>query len=111
MLSDALRQPRTELGTNWRRLPVDRQALREVAHLRKGETYADHAHGFAIGTTTVYRYLRERHRRPRRAGTHSGPGDRHRGPQGVRDTRRNPAAHRPGRDGRRPRPPVLLREA
>jgi hypothetical protein len=30
-----------------------------LAHLRKGETYADLAHGFAIGTTTVYRYLRE----------------------------------------------------
>jgi hypothetical protein len=30
-----------------------------VAHLRKGETYADLAVGFGIGTTTVYRYLRE----------------------------------------------------
>ena len=30
-----------------------------MAHLRKGETYADLACGFAIGTTTVYRYLRE----------------------------------------------------
>jgi hypothetical protein len=30
-----------------------------VAYLRKGETYADLAGGFAVGTTTVYRYLRE----------------------------------------------------
>src|SRR3712207_3110820 len=59
MLADALRQRRTELGTKWRRLPAGRQALLVVAHLRKGETYADLARGFAIGTTTVYRYLRE----------------------------------------------------
>jgi hypothetical protein len=59
MLADALRQRRTVLGTKWRRLPAGRQALLVVAHLRKGETYADLAHGFAIGTTTVYRYLRE----------------------------------------------------
>jgi len=30
-----------------------------VAHLRKGETYTDLACGFAIGTSTVYHYLRE----------------------------------------------------
>ena len=30
-----------------------------MAHLRKGETYADLACGFGIGTSTVYRYLRE----------------------------------------------------
>jgi hypothetical protein len=30
-----------------------------LAHLRKGETYADLAAGFAIGTTTVFRYIRE----------------------------------------------------
>jgi hypothetical protein len=30
-----------------------------VAYLRKGETYADVATGFGIGTTTVFRYLRE----------------------------------------------------
>ncbi len=59
MLADALRQRRTVLGTKWRRLPVGRQALLVVAHLRKGETYADLARGFGVGTTTVYRYLRE----------------------------------------------------
>lgn len=30
-----------------------------VAHLRKGETYADLACGFRIGTSTVYGYIRE----------------------------------------------------
>ena len=30
-----------------------------VAYLRKGETYADLAYGFEIGTSTVYRYIRE----------------------------------------------------
>lgn len=59
MLADALRRRRTTLGTKWRRLTAGRQALLVAAHLRKGETYADLAHGFAIGTTTVYRYLSE----------------------------------------------------
>jgi DDE superfamily endonuclease len=48
----------TVLGTH-RRLDAGQQALLTVAHLRKGETYADLACGFRIGTSTVYRYLRE----------------------------------------------------
>ena len=59
MLADLLRERRTTLGTRWRRLDAGRQALLVVAYLRKGETYADLAGGFAIGTTTVYRYVRE----------------------------------------------------
>jgi hypothetical protein len=59
MLADLLRQRRTQRGTRWRRLAAGRQALLVVAYLRKGETYADLACGFAIGTTTVYRYVRE----------------------------------------------------
>jgi hypothetical protein len=59
MLADALRQRRTTLGTRWRRLDAGAQALLVVAHLRKGETYADLARGFTIGTTTAYRYIRE----------------------------------------------------
>src|SRR3954447_12018800 len=58
-LSDALRQRRTQRGTRWRRLPAGQQALLVIAHLRKGETYADLATGFGIGTTTVFRYIRE----------------------------------------------------
>jgi len=59
MLGDLLRKNRTELKTRWRRLQPGRQALLVLAHLRKGETYADLARGFDVGTTTVYRYLRE----------------------------------------------------
>jgi hypothetical protein len=59
MLTDRLRQHRNAIGTRWRRLDPGRQALLVVAHLRKGETYADLACGFTIGTSTVYRYLRE----------------------------------------------------
>ncbi len=58
-LTDALRQRRSQLGTRWRRLSVGRQALLVLAHLRKGETYADLATGFGIGTTTAFRYIRE----------------------------------------------------
>ena len=59
MLADLLRQHRSQLRTRWRRLDAGRQALLVAAHLRKGETYADLACGFRIGTTTVYRYLCE----------------------------------------------------
>jgi hypothetical protein len=59
MLSDALRQRRTQRGTRWRRLHAGEQALLVVAHLRKGETYTDLALGFDIGTTTAFRYIRE----------------------------------------------------
>ena len=59
MLADLLRAHRTQLRTRWRRLDAGQQALLAVAHLRKGETYADLACGFRIGTSTVYRYLRE----------------------------------------------------
>jgi transposase len=58
-LSDALRHRRTQVGTRWRRLSVGEQSLLVVAHLRKGETYADLAAGFGVGTTTVFRYVTE----------------------------------------------------
>src|SRR3954451_7087271 len=58
-LTDALRRVRNQRGTRWRRLSAGQQALLVMAHLRKGETYADLAAGFAIGTTTVFRYIRE----------------------------------------------------
>jgi DDE superfamily endonuclease/Helix-turn-helix of DDE superfamily endonuclease len=59
VLADALRQRRTAMGSRWRRLPPGRQALLVLAHLRKGETYSALAGGFGIGTTTVFRYIRE----------------------------------------------------
>ena len=59
VLSDALRAHRNQRRTRWRKLPPGRQALLVIAHLREGETYADLACGFKIGTSTVYRYIRE----------------------------------------------------
>jgi hypothetical protein len=58
-LSAKLRQRRRELGTRWRRLSADRQALLTLAHLRNGHPYAQLAAGFGIGTTTAYRYVTE----------------------------------------------------
>ena len=59
VLADALRQHRTAMGSRWRRLSPGRQALLVLAHLRKGETYTALAGGFGVGTTTVFRYVRE----------------------------------------------------
>jgi hypothetical protein len=59
LLADLLRGRRTERGTRWHKLPARQQALLVVAHLRKNETYAELAYGFGIGTSTVYRYIRE----------------------------------------------------
>jgi hypothetical protein len=58
-VSDALRRTRNQRGTRCWRLTVGQQTLLVLAHLRKGETYADLAVGFEIGTTTVFRYIRE----------------------------------------------------
>jgi hypothetical protein len=59
MLADALRRHRNQRATRWRKLTAGRQALLVIAYLRKGETYAELACGFTIGTSTVYRYVRE----------------------------------------------------
>ncbi|ANY10513.1 transposase family protein [Pseudonocardia sp. HH130630-07] len=58
-LSDALRQRRSIMGSRWRRLSAGEQALLVLAHLNKGESYPALAGGFGVGTTTVYRYVRE----------------------------------------------------
>ncbi|GAB3474295.1 hypothetical protein GCM10027521_02490 [Amycolatopsis cihanbeyliensis] len=59
VLADMLRGHRAERGTRRRKLPAGRQALLVVAHLRKNDTYAELACGFGVGTSTVYRYIRE----------------------------------------------------
>jgi hypothetical protein len=59
MLADTLRRHRNQRATRWRKLSAGRQALLVIAYLRKGETYAELACGFTIGTSTVYRYVRE----------------------------------------------------
>lgn len=58
-LSDALRRRRSIMGSRWPRLSAGEQALLVLAHLNKGESYPALAGGFGVGTTTVYRYVRE----------------------------------------------------
>lgn len=58
-LTTRLRARQREIGTRWRRLPVGRQVLLVLAHLRCGDTYARLAAGFGIGVATAYRYIRE----------------------------------------------------
>ncbi|MFE0774222.1 transposase family protein [Streptomyces sp. NPDC058861] len=58
-LAGRLTARRRDIATRWRRLPVARQALLVLAHLRCGDTYAQLAAGFGIGIATVYRYIRE----------------------------------------------------
>src|SRR5690348_14936634 len=97
VLADALRRHRTAMGSRWRRLPPGRQALLVLAHLRKGETYTALAGGFGVGTTTVFRYVREGIDVLR-------PSAGHRPPQGVRHPRRHPAVDRSCWHGLRLRP-------
>ncbi|GAA2795258.1 hypothetical protein FHR33_009040 [Nonomuraea dietziae] len=58
-LAGLIRTQRAERGCRWRRLDPAQQALLVLAHLRNGDTYARLAAGFAIGTTTAWRYVRE----------------------------------------------------
>jgi Helix-turn-helix of DDE superfamily endonuclease len=54
-----IRRHRISIGSRWRRLNPGQQALLVLAHLRKGETFADLAAGFAVGVTTAWRYVQE----------------------------------------------------
>lgn len=56
---ELIRARRAEHRSRWRRLNPGQQALLVLAHLRNGDTYARLAAGFAIGTTTAWRYMRE----------------------------------------------------
>ena len=57
-VSGIIRRHRTSIGSCWRKLNPG-QALLVLAHLRKGETFAELAAGFAVGTTTAWRYVDE----------------------------------------------------
>ena len=59
LLTTALRGRRARIGTRWRKLAAERQALLVLAWLRKNETYTALAGGFGIGVATVSRYVRE----------------------------------------------------
>ncbi|MDX2565192.1 transposase family protein, partial [Streptomyces sp. TX20-6-3] len=58
-LTRQLRRHRRPIGSRWRRLSAGRRALRTLAHLRVGHTYARLAAGFKVGTTTAYRHVTE----------------------------------------------------
>src|SRR5512142_1680485 len=54
-----IRRHRAQIGSPWRKLNPAQQALLVLAYLRKGETYAELAAGFGIGTATAWRYVTE----------------------------------------------------
>src|ERR1700751_1770564 len=54
-----IRRHRKSIGSRWRNLNPGKQALLVLAYLRKGETFAELAAGFAVGTTTAWRYVNE----------------------------------------------------
>lgn len=55
-----IRRHRTQIGSCWRKLVLGQQALLVLAYLRKGETFAELAAGFGIGTATAWRLSRAR---------------------------------------------------
>jgi hypothetical protein len=58
-VAGAIRRHRAAIGSCWRKLNPGRQALLVLVHLRKGETFAEVAAGFGVGTATAWRYARE----------------------------------------------------
>ena len=58
-VSGIIRRHRACIGSCWRKLNPGQQALLVLAYLRKGETFAELAAGFAVGTTTAWRYVNE----------------------------------------------------
>ena len=45
-----IRRHRRQIGSPWRKLSAGQQALLALAYLRKGETFAELAAGFGVGT-------------------------------------------------------------
>src|SRR5690242_12805105 len=54
-----IRRHRAAIGSPWRKLNPGQQALLVLAYLRKGETFAEVAAGFGVGTSTAWRYVNE----------------------------------------------------
>jgi hypothetical protein len=54
-----IRRLRKQIGSPWRRLGPGEQALLVLAYLRQGETFAELAAGFGVGTATAWRYVTE----------------------------------------------------
>ena len=54
-----IRRHRAAIGSPWRKLNSGQQALLVLVYLRKGETFAEVAAGFGVGTSTAWRYVNE----------------------------------------------------
>jgi hypothetical protein len=54
-----VRRHRRKIRPRWRKLNPGQQALLVLAYLRKGETFAELAAGFGVGTATAWRYVTE----------------------------------------------------
>jgi hypothetical protein len=54
-----IRRHRAAIGSPWRTLNPGQQALLVLAYLRKGDTFAEVAAGFGVGTSTAWRYVNE----------------------------------------------------
>jgi hypothetical protein len=54
-----IRRHRRASGSVWRKLDPGQQALLVLVYLRKGETFAEVAAGFGVGTATAWRYVNE----------------------------------------------------
>jgi hypothetical protein len=54
-----IRRHRISIGSLWRKLNPGQQALLVLAYLRKGETFAELAAGFGVGTATAWQYVNE----------------------------------------------------
>jgi hypothetical protein len=54
-----VRRHRKVIGSKGRALPAGMQALMTLVHLRKGETFAEPGAGFAVSTSTAWRYVNE----------------------------------------------------
>jgi Helix-turn-helix of DDE superfamily endonuclease len=54
-----IRRHRALIGSLWRKLNPGQQGLLVLAYLRKGETFAELATGFGVGTATAWRYVEE----------------------------------------------------
>jgi hypothetical protein len=58
-VSGVIRRHLTAIGSPWRKLNSGKQALLVLVYLRKGETFAEIAAGFDVGTATAWRYVSE----------------------------------------------------
>jgi DDE superfamily endonuclease len=58
-VADLVRDHRRRIGSRWRVLPPDSQALLVLVHLRRNESFAGLAAAFGVGAATAHRYVNE----------------------------------------------------